>query len=211
MKNLNRLGCLLVLALISAGPAAAGDPPAKKGETPKVSKTGTIKGRVKNRWVKRFPAVVYLTKIKGKTFKAPKKPVVIDQAGKIFSPRVVPILVGTTVRFHNSDPFEHNVLSPKPKFDLGKWSQGKHRDRVFKKTGPVTLLCNLHPEMIGYVVVCDTPYFAITNKKGKFKIKGVPPGTYTITTWHERLKPAKAQITVVADSTASVTLKPKKR
>lgn len=173
--------------------------------------TGTISGRVKNRWVTRFPAVVAIAKIEGKTFAPPKEPVVMDQDGKVFKPRVLPILVGTKVEFLNSDPFEHNVLSPKPKFNLGKWGQGKSKRRVFETPGAVTLLCNLHPEMIGYVVVCETPYYALTDKKGRFTIEGIPPGEYTLVTWHERLKPASKAIVVTAGETAKVTLRPKKR
>lgn len=214
MTNTVRIALVsLAAVLVSPGWSAADDKDhdhKKKADKPKVEKPGVISGRVKTRWVKRFPAVVFLEKIKGKTFTPPKAPIVVDQEEKVFKPRVVPILVGTKVQFKNSDPFEHNVLSPK-EFDLGRWGQGKSKYYVFKKAGSYTLLCDLHPEMIGYIVACDTPYFAITDKKGKFKIKNVPPGTYTIKTWHERLKPAKATVKVTAGGVTKVKLKPKKK
>ena len=89
--------------------------------------TGSITGRVKNRWVKRFPAVVFIDAIKGRTFRAPEEPLQVDQVGKEFKPRVVPVVAGTKVHFLNSDPFEHNVLSPEEEFNLGRWGQGEKR------------------------------------------------------------------------------------
>lgn len=214
MRNTARIVLVALAAVLSVSSWSSAEPDEKKKKdakpTAKAVKTGTIKGRVKNRWVKRYPAVVFLEKIKGKTFTPPKKPILVDQEGKVFKPRVLAILVGTKVQFKNSDPFEHNVLSPK-KFDLGRWGQGKSKYYVIKKAGSYTLLCDLHPEMIGYIVACDTPYFAVTDKKGRFKLKNVPPGTYTIKTWHERLKSTKKTVKVTAGGVTKVKLKPKKK
>ncbi len=109
-----------------------------------------------------------------------------------FIPHVLPVLAGTTVDFLNSDDVLHNVFSPDKcaeKFNLGSWPKGQTKSYTFKDAGcTVTLLCNVHPEMEGYVVVLDNPYFAVSSKDGSYAIKDVPAGKYTLKIWHERLK-----------------------
>jgi hypothetical protein len=75
----------------------------------------------------------------------------------------------------------------------------------FDDVGAAQLLCNLHPDMIGYIVVVPTPYFALTGADGSFSIKDVPAGTYTLKTWSEDGKPTSQSITV-GDATTSVDL-----
>jgi plastocyanin len=153
----------------------------------------------------RAGTVVFLANVPG-TFR-PGKPVTIDQKGMKFTPRVVAVVKGTTVRFQNSDSVRHNVFSPDgEKYDLGTWPQGEAKTYTFSKTGTYRQLCNVHPEMQGFVIVLDNPYFAVVGDDGKFEIANVPPGTYELKTWNEALKPASQQVTVAAGGKAAVTV-----
>lgn len=162
---------------------------------------GTIKGKVTAHGAKNAAdAVVYIDKIAGKTFPAPKAHAKIDQHNMMFKPRVLPVLAGTTVDFLNSDDVLHNVYSPDKcdgKFNLGSWPKGQIKSMTFTNPGCfATLLCNVHPEMQGTVVVLETPYHAVTNADGSYSIKGVPAGTYTLKIWHEKLHGTSQQVTV---------------
>jgi plastocyanin len=136
-------------------------------------------------------AAVYIDAIKGKTFTTPSEKPKMDQKQMTFIPHVLPILLGTTVEFHNSDTVLHNVFTPSKagdRFNLGTWPAGIVKTYTFKKPGIVALLCNVHPEMSAYIIVVETPFFDVTDKEGKFSIKNVPAGTYTLVAWHERLR-----------------------
>ncbi|HYK87315.1 MAG TPA: carboxypeptidase regulatory-like domain-containing protein, partial [Acidobacteriota bacterium] len=89
--------------------------------------------------------------------------------------------------------------------NLGTWPQGVKKSFLFNDLGAVPLLCNVHPEMSGYVVVVPTPYFAVTGKDGEYEIKGVPPGKYTLKTWSEEGKPVTQEIEV-ANGTVTANL-----
>ncbi|MEK7408961.1 MAG: carboxypeptidase regulatory-like domain-containing protein [Acidobacteriota bacterium] len=151
---------------------------------------------------------VYLDKIPGKTFAPPKETVILDQVNLTFVPRVLPVLAGTTVGFPNSDEVRHNVFSPSPpkRFNLGTYPRGVSRAVTFDKPGEVALLCNVHAEMSAYVIVVETPYFAVSRKDGSFEIKDVPPGKYTLKTWHEKKKPVTAEVTVPKGAAAELQL-----
>jgi len=155
-------------------------------------------------------AVVYVDAIPGKTFPPPAKPVEMDQKDMTFVPHVLAVQVGTTVAFLNSDAFLHNVFTPDKcagRFNLGSWPKGQTRDYTFKKPCAATLLCNVHPEMEGFVVAVPTPYFAVTDKAGAYKIEGVPDGSYTVKVWHPKLKEASQTVTVSGATTLDFTLK----
>lgn len=176
-------------------------------------KGGVITGTVVHSSVKRFPTVVYIEEIPDRKFQPPAKPLMIDQRTKEFTPRILPVLAGTTVHFHNSDGFEHNVNSPDgEEFDLGNWGKGQHRPYTFKQAGVYTLLCRVHPEMVGYAVVTSTPYFAVTDLEGNFRISDVPAGSWKLKVWNERLKPKQIEATfaVMVDGAkeAKVEIKP---
>jgi plastocyanin len=154
---------------------------------------GTIKGKVTARGVRdNANAVVYIEKIPGKTFPVPKKHAEMDQKNLAFHPHVLPILVGTTVDFLNSDDVLHNVFSPDKcagSFNLGTWPKGQTRSYTFAQPDcKAVVLCNVHPEMEAWVVVLETPYFGTSNKQGEYEIKDVPAGKYTLSVWHEKLK-----------------------
>jgi len=148
-------------------------------------------------------AVVWLKRLGGEMPRpTPAKGKVVAQRNKSFVPRVLAVPVGSKVDFRNEDTIFHNVFSlSKPnEFDTGLYKQGGSYTQVFKKAGPVQLLCNIHSTMIGYVYVVDSPYFAQADAGGAFSIRNVPPGEYDIEVWHEASsKEARQRLTVGAD------------
>jgi plastocyanin len=170
---------------------------------------GDIEGKITGMKGK---SVVYVDAIAGKTFPAPKEHPVIDQKGLMFAPHILVVQQGTTVEFLNSDNVAHNVFWPsvggdkKATKNLGTWPKGEKRSFTFDKPGVVPLLCNVHPDMAGYLVVSPTPYFAETDDSGTYKIKEVPDGSYTVTVWHEGAKNQSKPVTVAGGGKADFTL-----
>jgi plastocyanin len=179
---------------------------------------GTIAGQVSASKAKyRMNVVVYIDSIPGRSFAAPEEHAVVDQKGLEFIPHVLPIVSGTTVDFRNSDSVLHNVFTPDEvgdKFNLGSWPQGEVRSHTFDKSCETAcdavMLCNVHPEMEAYVVILSNPYFSVTDEEGNFAIPDVPTGTYTLRTWHERLKESSQEVTVGESDTVQVSLTLKK-
>ena len=157
-------------------------------------------------------SVVYVDTIAGKTFPAATQHPVVDQKGLVFQPHITVVLAGSTVDFLNSDSVAHNVFwisvggNKKLGHNLGTWPKGEKRPFKFDNPGAVPLLCNVHPEMSGYVVVAPTPYFALTDKSGDYKIENVPDGSYTVSAWHEGAKNQFKPVTVAGDSKVDFTL-----
>lgn len=170
---------------------------------------GTISGKVSG---VNGESVVYVEAPAGKTFPAATEKPVIDQKGLMFNPHIVAVQQGTTVEFLNSDKVAHNVFwisvggNKKLGHNLGTWPQGEKRSFKFDNPGAIPLLCNVHPEMSGYIVVSPTPYFAVTDKSGNFKIENVPDGSYTVTAWHEGAKNSSKPVTVAGDTKADFTV-----
>lgn len=180
------------------------------------SSANEIKGKVSVQGIKSAENIaVYVDVIADKKFEAPKDHVVIDQRKMAFIPHVVAVQQGTTVDFLNSDPVGHNVYWPsisgnkKLSHNLGTWPKGEKKPFQFNDLGVASLLCNVHPEMSGYVVVVPTPYFAVTDKDGNFQIKDIPAGKYTLKTWSEDGKPT-TQAVDVSGATTTVELTVKK-
>jgi plastocyanin len=171
---------------------------------------GDIHGTVTAKGVRdSSDAVVYVDTIQGKTFPPPTAHARIDQKGLKFLPRVVPVLVGTTVDFLNSDSVLHNVFTPDgcaDHFNLGTWPQGQTKSFTFKKVCFAALLCRVHPEMEGFVAAVPTPYFAVSSPNGSYEIKDVPDGTYTVKVWHPTLKGAAKSVTVKGATEADFTI-----
>jgi len=138
-------------------------------------------------------AVVYLKPVDGKappedkatTNKAPPA-VTIDQVDETFVPHLTAVRVGQEVVFTNSDHANHSVrtatLVAENQFNVvvGPTQEYVHRFRAARKTRPVGLLCDIHPWMRGWIYVFDQPYFAVTDRKGKFRIDNVPTGQYRL-------------------------------
>jgi plastocyanin len=184
---------LLTLLLVLVVPAAA--------------YAGTIEGKVST-----GKSVVYVDTIAGKTFPAPSAKPVMDQKGLVFNPHVMVVQQGTTVEFLNSDTVQHNVFWPsisgnkKLTHNLGTWPKGEKKAFKFDDPGVVPLLCNVHPEMSGYIVVSPTPYFAETDASGNYKIDNVPDGKYNVVAWHEGMKPQTKSVDVAGTGKADFTL-----
>lgn len=169
---------------------------------------GTIKGTVKVTGASSSAdAVVYIEQAPDAA--GTPEPAEMDQKRMQFVPHVLPVVAGTPVKFLNSDPTPHNVFSPdNEKYNLGTWPQGQTKDYTFDKckTFPCvyTQLCRVHPEMEGYVVVLQNPYFAVTAKDGTYEIGDVPPGSYQLGVWHSRGKAPAQSVTVDAATPAVV-------
>ena len=169
---------------------------------------GTIEGKVSGG----ANSVVYVDTIQGKTFPAPAKTVLMDQKGLMFQPHVLAIPVGATVDFQNSDTVQHNVFWPsisgnkKLGHNLGTWPKGEKRPFKFDNPGVISLLCNVHPEMAGYIVVSPTPYFAETDASGSYKIDNVPDGKYNVVAWHEGMKQQTKSVDLAGTGKADFAL-----
>ena len=168
---------------------------------------GTIEGKVSP-----GKSVVYVDAVAGKTFPAPSAKPLMDQKGLVFAPHVLVVQQGTTVEFQNSDNVQHNVFWPsisgnkKEGHNLGTWPKGEKRPFTFNTPGVVSLLCNVHPEMAGYIIVSPTPYFAETDANGSFKIENVPDGKYNVVAWHEGMKTQTKPVDVAGTGKIEFTL-----
>jgi plastocyanin len=172
----------------------------------RASENGSVTGTVTAKGLRTSADIVVSLQAPGLKLTPPAKPIEMDQKGMLFTPHVLAVATGTTVKFLNSDPVGHNVFSPEGKYNLGTWPQGATKEYRYDKPGVYTQLCRVHTEMEAYVVVLDTPYFATTDKTGAFDIKNVPSGKYTLVAWSEKLKEVKQPITVEAGKPATVTL-----
>jgi plastocyanin len=141
----------------------------------------------------------------GKTYPAPKTPVVLDQHGCQYVPHVMGIMVGQPYRILNSDGILHNVHTlPKinSSFNRGQPATVKEVTTSFPKPeGMFQIKCDVHPWMSAYMGVFTHPFFSVTKADGKFTIAGLDAGTYEITAWHEKLGTQTASITVGANET----------
>jgi len=118
---------------------------------------------------------------------AQPQPAVMDQVNSEFSPRVMTVTVGSEVSFPNGDKTRHHVysFSPAKRFELPLYSGSTLAPVTFDVAGTVTVGCNIHDWMIGYIVVLDTPYRAISNAAGEATLS-LPEGAYQLRIWHER-------------------------
>lgn len=138
---------------------------------------------------------------------APATPVVIDQKGCQYHPHVLGIRVGQTLKLRNSDGLLHNVHAlPKVNtpFNMAMPANRTEADTKFgKEEGMFQVKCDVHPWMTAYVGVFANSFFAVTGADGKFKISGLPPGTYDIEAWHEKLGTQTLKVTVTAAKPAA--------
>lgn len=157
--------------------------------------------------------VIYIEKADG-NFKPSANNPRMDQKNLTFIPKILPVIVGSTVDFLNNDDVVHNVFSPDAcagKFNLGSWKKGEVKSHKYDKLGcQSVILCNVHPEMEAYVIVLQNPYYAVTDKEGNYSIKNVPPGKYKIKIWNEKLKASDQEIIVPASGKLEVNFQLKK-
>ena len=230
-KNLKALTGLTVALALTGGPVFAGDivgtinytgkvptlkpvamdadpACAKKHTTPQPSDalvlgTGNTMANIIVRVSKGLPA--------GKTYTAPKEPVVMDQNGCRYQPHAMGVMTGQPFKILNSDGILHNVHSlskvNKP-FNMAMPPTRKEATETFtKEEGMFVVKCDVHPWMQSYVGVFSHPFFAVTGADGKYTIKDLPAGTYEVEAWHERLGTQKTKVTVGASDTQTAAFK----
>ena len=133
-------------------------------------------------------------------FPIPSEALVLNQEGCLYMPHVMGAQVGQVLEILNSDPTLHNVHAvpvANQEFNTGQPLPGmKHTHRFTTSEVMVPFRCDVHPWMFAYVGVVDHPFFAVTGADGSFNIEGLPPGTYTIEAWHERLGAQTQTITI---------------
>lgn len=125
---------------------------------------------------------------------------------KEFVPRVVVVPAGSTVRFMNHDPFDHNVFSASEAnpFDLGTYGRGETRAWTFAGPGLTRVFCNVHPRMVMFVQVMAGRYFTQPGADGSFEIDDVPAGRYVLHVWHERSPQVAQDVQVTAAGAAGI-------
>jgi len=134
------------------------------------------------------------------------------QKNKSFEPHVLVVRVGSLVQFPNRDPFFHNVFSlfEGKRFDLGLYEAGTTRDVLFDKPGISYIFCNIHAEMSAVVVAVNTPYFAVSDRRGQVLIHNVPAGSYLLRVWYESALPdtlnALAREVTISDTASTLGL-----
>jgi plastocyanin len=162
-----------------------------------VNPNGTLK------WV-----FVYVKEgVKGK-YNPPNEPVVLDQQGCWYQPHVFGIMVGQKLEVRNSDPLLHNIhATPKKNkpFNIGQPVKGMKSYHTFNTPEiMVPFKCDVHPWMSAYAGVLEHPFFSVSNDKGEFEIKNLPPGTYTIEAWHEKFGTLTQTVTVKPRETKQI-------
>ncbi len=149
-------------------------------------------------------AVIYIEAVGG-NYDPPAAHPALDQRDMVFRPLVLPILVGTTVDFPNSDPLFHNVfsLSQAREFDLGRYPKGEKKSVVFNKPGIVSVYCEIHSYMFATILVLENPFFTVPDDDGNFTIAGIPAGTYQLNFWYGRKKAETRTVTVTEHQTTT--------
>jgi len=185
-----------VIALLAAAPALA--------------ETGSIAGTVKvlsggKARSNRSGVVISVEGVKSAPSRMRAK---VRQRNKTFVPGLTVVTKNSVVEFPNEDKIFHNVfsLSRPARFDLGLYKSGTSKSVKVRRKGEVTVYCNIHPEMVSTIKVVDTPFYAVTGKDGSFRIDGIPPGTYPITSWQAFGKGTKKMVTIRAGKTTTVEI-----
>ncbi|MCG3119998.1 MAG: hypothetical protein ALAOOOJD_02560 [bacterium] len=131
---------------------------------------------------------------------------VMDQKSLTFVPHVLPILVGSTVEFPNSDPVYHNVFSfsPAKTFDLGRYPAGRAKAITFDKPGLVKVYCDMHSQMNAFILVLVNPYFTLTDENGNYTLRDIPAGTYKAKAWFARLPEKTVTVTIRPGETTAL-------
>lgn len=142
-----------------------------------------------------------------RTFDAPTAPVVVEQKGCMYQPHVLAVRANQTLQVVNNDPTSHNI-HPVPANNR-EWNKAeppgtKMEETFAREEIAIPVKCNVHPWMRGYIAVFKHPYFAVTGKDGSFDLGNLPPGTYTIKAWHEKLGTSTQTVTIGANETKEI-------
>ena len=143
-----------------------------------------------------------------RTFEAPNEPAVIDQKGCMYQPHVLAVRANQKLELVNDDPTSHNI-HPQPANNR-EWNKAeppgaKLEEAFAREEIAIPVKCNVHPWMRGYIAVFKHPYFAVTGKDGSFDLSNLPPGTYTIKAWHEKLGTSTQTVTIGTNETKEIS------
>ena len=214
---------LLTVAVFSALSASSATPLAPRSSHLTNNATGAIRGRVDVHVaiapaparpdpgglgmaaprdpIDRRRSVVYLETAPQPAFEAnEQRRARMDQRNERFVPHVLAIVAGTWVDFPNDDKTYHNVfsLSKTQEFNLGRYAAGHSKAVRFEQPGIVRVFCDIHSHMSAFILVFAHRYFAVTDEDGRYRIDGVPPGTYTVAVWNETVRgdPPRRTVTI---------------
>jgi len=144
-----------------------------------------------------------------RAFETPKEPVVIDQKGCLYSPRLVAVQTNQTLHVTNDDPTTHNI-HPVPMVNR-EWNKSQPagappiEESFAREEVAIPVKCNVHPWMKSYIAVLKHPYHSVTGKDGAFDLKNLPPGDYVIEAWHEKLGTAQEKVTLGPKETKTIS------
>ena len=173
----------------------------------------TVQVQVQDNTGKALPdAVVFLESKDALAAAKPLQGAEVAQANRQFDPQVRVVTVGTAVQFPNHDTVRHQVysFSDTKRFELKLYAGSTASPVVFDKPGIAVLGCNIHDNMVAWVIVVPTPYFGRSGPDGKLNLDDVPPGNYRLRTWHIRLpvgSPALDQTLTVPATASTVTVR----
>ena len=176
------------VVVLAAALAALSLPPRSVPAAPGESLEGVIEMSENGQVIPGAGGSIVSYEPEGGSPRSAPRTVEVDTRGKRFLPRVTAVPRGSTVGFPNRDPIFHNVFSVSPgnRFDLGRYREGESRSTRFDQPGLVRVYCNVHEQMVAYVLVLETPYHAVADEEGRFRLAGLPPGRGTLAIWNER-------------------------
>ena len=154
-------------------------------------------------------AVVFVADgLGGCTFDPPSTPAVVEQKGCLYRPHVMAVRANQPLEIMNDDATSHNI-HPTP-VNNREWNKAeppgsKLEDSFAREEIAIPVKCNVHPWMRGYIAVFKHPYFAVTGKDGSFDLSNLPPGTYTIKAWHEKLGTSTQTVTIGANESKEIS------
>jgi hypothetical protein len=185
---------------MSANPACAkAHSTAAKSEEVVVNENGTLKN-----------VLVYVKGVPDRQYPVPSSAVALDQKGCMYGPHVIAIMAGQNIEVKNDDPTNHNI-HPQPKVNQ-EWNESQApgsepKMKTFAREEidpPIAVKCNVHPWMRSYIAVSNNPYVSVTGDDGTYTIKGLPPGSYTLVSWHEKYGKKETPVTVAAKDSKTV-------
>ena len=180
---------------VISGRVEVPDAPRPVARRPSVAELGMPLARDRT---DRRQSVVYLETAPSQSPAVSASRTAIDQRRETFIPHVLAVPTGTVVDFPNSDETYHNVfsLSRIQPFDLGRYAAGHSKSITFDQSGIARIFCDIHSHMSAFVLVFDHQFFAVTDDDGRYRLEGVPPGTYRLVAWNESVEAVTRGIVV---------------